>query len=198
MPQSFSEGVRAGGLRDQQEIQVLLCYLIDTVGGRLEERLLTECILANEIANHFETAAALEMQIKRGNITEENGVLTQSDAGREIARVLAGNLPLTIQERAVQSAVRLLAQHRNAASTKVEITPTDLGVRVTCAADTSDQPVMSFSLVVADNAQAELVRDRFLQDPVLLYRTMVEVLMNPDLKKTADMLYIPLRRNDNR
>ena len=198
MPQSFSEGVRAGGLRDQQEIQVLLCYLIDTVGGRLEERLLTECILANEIANHFETAAALETQIKRGNITEENGVLTLSDAGREIARVLAGNLPLTIQERAVQSAVRLLAQHRNATSTKVEITPTDLGVRVTCAADTSDQPVMSFSLVVADNAQAELVRDRFLQDPVLLYRTMVEVLMNPDLKKTADMLYIPLRRNDNR
>ena len=30
---SFSEGVRAGGLRDQQEIQVLLCYLINTVGG---------------------------------------------------------------------------------------------------------------------------------------------------------------------
>ena len=104
---SFSEGVRAGGLRDQQEIQVLLCYLINTVGGRLDERLLTECILSNEIANHFEVAAALELQIQRGNILEQDGVLTLTDTGREIAHVLANNLPLTIQERAVQSAVRL-------------------------------------------------------------------------------------------
>ena len=193
---SFSEGVRAGGLRDQQEIQVLLCYLINTVGGRLDERLLTECILSNEIANHFEVAAALELQIQRGNILEQDGVLTLTDTGREIARVLANNLPLTIQERAVQSAVRLLAQQRNAASTKVDIVPQPIGVRVNCAVDATEQPLMSFSLLVADNAQAELVRDRFLQDPTLVYRTMVSVLMDPNLKKTEDMLYIPLRRNN--
>ena len=93
-------------------------------------------------------------------------------------------------------AVRLLAQQRNAASTKVDIVPHPIGVRVNCAVDATEQPLMSFSLLVADNAQAELVRDRFLQDPTLVYRTMVSVLMDPNLKKTEDMLYIPLRRNN--
>lgn len=190
---AFSEGVRPGGLRDQHDIQVLVCYLLYSVDEPLPEKVLTESMLVNEIANHFEIAAALSLLLERGNITEQDGVLSLTENGREIAQVLGGNLPLSMAERALQTAVRMIARAKAADRTKVEIVPLSKGVRVDCAIDTSDQPLMSFSLVVADRQQAELVRARFLEDPSLLYRTVVEIMMNPNLKKTADMLYIPLK-----
>ena len=164
-----------------------------SVDQPLSEKAITECMLVNEIANHFEIAGALSLLIERGNVIEEDGVLTLTENGREVASVLGSNLPLSMVERALQTAVRMIAQTKAAKQTKVEIVSLEKGVRVDCAIDTSDQPLMSFSLVVADKQQAELVRSRFLENPSLVYRTMVEMMMNPHLKKTEDMLYIPLK-----
>ena len=190
---AFSEGVRPGGLRDQQDIQVLICYLLYSIDQPLSEKLISDCILLNEIANHFEFAGALSLLIERGNVIEQDGGLALTENGREIARVLGGNLPLSIHERAMQTAVRLIAQTHAAKQTKVNIVPLDNGVRVDCAIDNTDEPMMSFSLVVADVHQAEHVKAQFLENPTLIYRTMVEVLMNPNMKKTEDYLYIPLK-----
>jgi hypothetical protein len=53
---AFLQGVRMGGLNEQKDIQVLLCYLLYSVDQPIPEQMLSECILSNEIANHFEVS----------------------------------------------------------------------------------------------------------------------------------------------
>jgi hypothetical protein len=60
----------------------------------------------------------LQILIDRGHILDEEGTLSVSDTGREIAKTLGGNLPLTIRERALQTAVRMTARAKNAKQTK--------------------------------------------------------------------------------
>ena len=40
----------------------------------------------------------------------------------------------------------------------------------------ADRPLLSFSLMVGDDMQAKLIKERFLEDPILLYRSLIAVL----------------------
>ena len=50
------------------------------------------------------------------------------------------------------------------------------GITVTCTVKDDGAPLLSLSLKVADDLQAQLIREHFLTDPVLLYRSVLAVL----------------------
>ena len=50
------------------------------------------------------------------------------------------------------------------------------GCNVTCSIDDDEHPLLSFTLRVADDLQAQMIRENFLNDPVLLYRSLLAIL----------------------
>lgn len=182
---AFSDGVRLGGLYNSQDIKILICYMLMGVDQPLSRTAVVEILTSNEIANFFETSAAIDDLIARGNLTEsEDGHLSMTDAGRQAAAQLVTIVPYTLREQALGAAVQLLARARHEQDTRVTIEPLDKGFEVTCAVDTSDHPMMAFTLRVADRMQADMIREHFLDDPVTLYRLMVCVLTgSADLKQ---------------
>lgn len=174
---AFTSGVAPGGLLNSREIRVLVCYMLNSVDEPMDRQSVVEIIFAEEMANFFETEAAIDELINLGNLTEgENGFLELTPVGREASETLTSRLPFTIRTRAVEAAVKLMTRKRRAKDTKVEIVKLDTGVAVTCSIDRTEHPMMSFTLRVADTEQAELVRDRFLDDPVTIYRLLISLL----------------------
>lgn len=174
---AFASGVAPGGLLNSREIRVLVCYMLNSVDEPMDRQSIVEIIFAEGMANFFETEAAIDELVNLGNLTEDDeGFLELTPVGREASETLTSRLPFTIRTRAIEAAVKLMTRKRRAKDTKVDIVKLDTGVAVTCSIDRTEHPMMSFTLRVADTEQAELVRDRFLDDPVTIYRLLISLL----------------------
>ena len=183
---AFSAGVEPGGLYSSQEIKILICYMLLGVGEPMERQMVTELIAGNGMANFFETAAAVDELARQGHLTEEEGRISLTETGRQVGDTLAGMIPYTLRERSVKAALQLLTRIRREQENTVELEKLDHGYRVTCTIQDSASPLMSVSLRVADDMQAGLIRENFLDDPTLLYRSLLAILTGDAGMRRAD------------
>ena len=152
-----------------------------------------DVICGGGMANFFDTSAALDEMVEQGNLTEQDdGTLLLTSMGSSATETLADRLPYTLRERSVAAALRLLSRRRNEQDNRVTVTPADNGFVVTCTVGTQQPPLLSFSLLVADEYQAELVRENFLSDPLLLYQSTIGVLTGGVQSATAERVVIEL------
>ena len=183
---AFSAGVEPGGLYTSQEIKILICYMLLGVGEPMERQMVTELIAGNGMANFFETAAAVDELARQGHLTEEEGRISLTETGRQVGDTLAGMIPYTLRERSVKAALQLLTRIRREQENTVELEKLDHGYRVTCTIQDSASPLMSVALRVADDMQAGLIRENFLDDPTLLYRSLLAILTGDAGMRRAD------------
>ncbi len=191
---AFTSGVAPGGLLNSREIRILICYMLSGVDEPMPRQTVVEIIFAEQMANYFETEAAIDELIKLGNIIEdEAGLLTLTDIGRNAAQTLTTHIPYTLRERSVEAAIRLMTRQRRERENRVDIVKLDRGVAVTCSIDRSDNPMMSFTLRVADEDQAEMIKDRFLNDPTAPYRLLLGLMTGEaSIRKLGDRTILDL------
>ena len=186
---AFSAGVEPGGLYSSQEIKILICYMLAGVDEPLPRQSVLEIIAAGGMANFFEAGAAIDELIRLHNLTEgEDGRLYLTEDGRQAASTLSGMIPFTLRERSVQAALKQLTRMRREKENRVTVKKLEHGRLVTCEIQDAGQPLLSFSLRVADDLQAGLIRERFLEDPTLIYSSLIALL-------TGDAAW---KRNDKR
>ncbi len=174
---AFSAGVEPGGLYSSQEIKILICYMLAGVDEPLPRQSVLEIIAAGGMANFFEAGAAIDELIRLHNLTEgEDGRLYLTEDGRQAASTLSGMIPFTLRERSVQAALKLLTRMRREKENRVTVKKLEHGRLVTCEIQDAGQPLLSFSLRVADDLQAGLIRERFLEDPTLIYSSLIALL----------------------
>ncbi len=193
MNSAFDAGVEPGGLHTAHEIKLLIGYLLGGVGQPMPRSDVLDVICGGGMANFFDTSAALDDMVEQGILAEQDdGTLTLTQTGKQASQTLADRLPYTLRERSVAAALRLLARRRHEQDNRVEITPAQNGFVVTCTVGIEQPPLLCFSLLVADEYQAELVRENFLRDPLLLYQSTIGVLTGGVQSATADRVVIEL------
>ncbi len=191
---AFGAGVEPGGLHSRHEIKILICYMLIAAGVPMPRNDVLDIICGGGMANFFDTSAAIDELVELGNLCEhEDSTLSVTDTGSHAADTLADLLPYTIRERSVGAALQLLARRRNEQENRVDIQKTDAGYTVTCTVGDGDSPLLSFTLLVADDRQAELVRERFLHDPLLLYQSVIAVLTGGARFESGDRIIIDLK-----
>ena len=174
---AFSAGVEPGGLYSRDDIELLICYMLMSVEEPIPRETVPEILAGNGMANFFESGAAIDELLRLGNLMESDaGGLALSEKGRAATAALYDRLPYTLRERSVKAAIQLLTRRRNERETDVQIRELEHGCMVTCAINDAEQPLMSVSLRVADTMQGKLIRNHFLNDPTLLYRSLIAVL----------------------
>ncbi len=186
---AFTAGIEPGGLRNKNEIRILLCYLLSSVRAPLSKSDIISIMQENALANYFEVTDALSELIENGNVLMEEGteLCSASDSARLVAQQLDTALPPSVRDRAVGAAVNLLARAKRERENKVEISKTDLGYNVTCHISGGDMELMSFQIYVPDLKQARMVKRNFHREPENVYRVMLALVTgNHDL--VADIL----------
>ena len=174
---AFTGGVDPGGLWNQNDIRILLCYILSSVNAPLSGQDLSEILQRKALANYFEAGDALAALEQRGNVVRnEDGCYRVTEAGREIAETLDATLPLSVRDKALEAAFTLLAQAKAQRENRVELQKIKQGYQVTCHISGGDMDLMAVTLYVPDRAQAEMVKRSFYKDPAGVYKLVLASL----------------------
>lgn len=178
---AFDAGIELGGLRNRDDIRLLICYLLKSVDAPMTRQMLNEAMQEDGLANYFEVGQAIEELLKTGNITadilEEDEVISVTQKGREAAELLQTSLPRTVREKAVNSAIRLTTRAKIERENKIEVKKEDNGgYTITFTLFDKETELMKLSVYVSDSLQLEQVKQNFINDPVKVYSTIITSL----------------------
>lgn len=178
MADAFMAGVEPGGLTNLQEIRILLCYMLNTVGQPVPRDAVTEIIIGGGMANYFDTEAAVEELLGQRHLTQDQQKnLAVTATGAQIGDSLSVRIPYTLRERSVAAALKLLKRRAVEQDNKVDISKLEEGgYAVTCTVQDRGRDLLSVTLRVSDAWQAQQIKEQFLADPALLYRSNLAVL----------------------
>lgn len=192
MSDIFSEGVAPGGLKDADEIKILICYLLKSVNRPLSFNNLNEILQHDGLCNYFGFASALHELLVSGHVDlkkqDNEDLYKTTSLGVETAKLFERRLPASVREKAVNAAVRLLARIKRESENRVEIEKNaSSGFYVTCNVLDMGDTLMSVKLLVADQAQAQAVKSRFQASPETVYKGML-ALMTGDAAAAAELI----------
>ena len=120
MAEAFTAGVKPGGLTDDTQIRILLCYLIKTAGP-LTRDTLQGALLQEQLVNYFEFADALAEVQKQGLVTCTDEQYSITDKGASVASTLAHDLPRTVRESAIRAVMQIQSWRHKAASNRAHV-----------------------------------------------------------------------------
>ena len=178
---AFDAGIELGGLRNRDDIRLLICYLLKSVDAPMTRQMLNEAMQEDGLANYFEVGQAIEELLKTGNITadilDEDEVISVTQKGREAAELLQTSLPRTVREKAVNSAIRLTTRAKIERENKIEVRKEENGgYTITFTLFDKETELMKLSVYVSDSLQLEQVKQNFINDPVKVYSTIITSL----------------------
>ena len=178
---AFDAGIELGGLRNRDDIRLLVCYLLKSVDSPMTRQMLNEAMQEDGLANYFEVGQAMEELLKTGNITADilgdDEVISVTEKGREAAEMLQTSLPKTVREKAVNSAIRLITKARVERENQIEVKKEENGgYTITFTLFDKNTQFMKLSVYVCDSLQLEQVKQNFINDPVKVYSTIITSL----------------------
>lgn len=177
---ALAAGIEPGGLTNRTDIKVLVCYVIKSVDGPISKLQLNEVMMEEGLANYFEVSQAIGELISQGNIVcaEESGeeMLTITEKGIEAADTLQTNLPRSVREKAINSAIRISTLARRKHENKVDVEEVEDGYNVTFHLGDGKTELMKLTVFVADKIQVETVKENFYNDPIELYSGIIASL----------------------
>ena len=172
-------GVKNGGLRSKGSINLLVCYIVSTLEGRVKAETITTALEESELANYFEVAGSISRMINSGVVVEnEDGTLSLGDTKGAPIDMIEKDLPLTVREESIRLCQKIIAKEDFERDNKVEITKTDRGYEVSLCVSDSNTDFMRLTLFASSVEQAEVIKDKFITNPVAVYETMIDSIFD--------------------
>lgn len=188
MQDTFLGGVEPGGLTDRFEVKILVCYLLEQVNLPLSAQMISDILLNRGLVNYFELSAALTELLQNGymlpiQVEGKPSLYSISLKGTQMLETLGQTLPLSVREKAVDSAKELLLRKRREEQNKVTIAQVEDGYTITLQMLDIGSDLMSLKLFVPDREQAEQIKERFFDDPARVYKGILELLTDAFAKE---------------
>lgn len=172
-----------GGLFSTAEIRILICYILSAIKDPVPADMLSNLLHYEGIANAFEVSDAITSLYNNGMLLLADKKLdayTVTDKGREIAETLKTSLSMTVRDRACTAAIKMMVRFKNANNTEIEILHEDNSTYIQCSALEQNKPFVSVKLLVADDSQAQCIKERFLNHSSEIYSGIIELITKYD------------------
>ena len=191
MAEAFTAGVKPGGLTDNTQIRILLCYLVKTAGP-LTRDTLQGALLQEQLVNYFEFADALA-DVERQQLVslDEDERYSITDKGSTVADTLAFDLPRTVRESAIRAVMQIQSWKHKAAMNRARIEEEDGEYVVWCAIGDMGSDVFRLQLAMPDKLTAETIRNNFTAHGSEIYSKVMDMLTQPSTEEdrpTAGLL----------
>ncbi len=171
---AFTYGIDAGGLRSVSAIELLICYVVSNAGVKLTAKNIQDAVMQGGIANYFETSQAISRQIERGLISEDkDGYLSASEECKKLTEVIENDLPFTVRETSIKICKKLAELDINKKANRVDIEKKGDTYSVTMHIEDNGIEFMSLKLTATTSEQAQIIKDKFLENPAKVYDNLV-------------------------
>ena len=183
MAEAFTAGVKPGGLTDNTQIRILLCYLVKTAGP-LTRDTLQGALLQEQLVKYFEFADALA-DVERQQLVslDEDERYSITDKGSTVADTLAFDLPRTVRESAIRAVMQIQSWKHKAAMNRARIEEEDGEYVVCCAIGDMGRDVFRLQLAMPDKLTAETIRNNFTAHGSEIYSKVMDMLTQPSTEE---------------
>ncbi|MBQ8896495.1 MAG: DUF4364 family protein [Clostridia bacterium] len=169
-------------LENKIDIKVFILYLLNNVGEPLEFTTVNDIVLQDEFVNYFDFAFCFSELLEAEQIDE----ITTDDAlepryvisqnGKETLDSYESSLLPVIRERALKSALRLVAYNRTGKRMLSDITECGEGYTLKCSIVDKKKTLFSVELYLAEKEYAEKLRANFEDRAEIIYRGALSLL----------------------
>lgn len=176
---AFMGNVKDGGLRSVSSIYLLVCYVVANLNKKVSVDTIVEAVDGAMIANHFEITDAISKLLKSGTIKENDEKMLYMD-DTDIAEIdlIEKDLPLTIRQRSIKACQRIIAKETYKRENKVSIEKVENGYTVNLKVSDNENDFMNLQLFAVSEVQAEMIKEKFISDPVKVYETLIDSIFN--------------------
>ena len=179
---AFVGGIEPGGLTNDFEVKILICFLLKIIEQPLSFDQVNEILQKTGFVNYFEFVEAVSELQKTEHVlltTDENGqeVFQLSEIGEAMAQTFHHTLPLTVREKTVESARELIQMQKQLEETEVRYHAVNDGYILTMKLKDIGSDLMDLSVFVPSEDECVEIRERIYADPLLLYKTLLAVMM---------------------
>ncbi|MBM6898669.1 DUF4364 family protein [Gemmiger formicilis] len=179
MAEAFTAGVKPGGLTDDTQIRILLCYLVKTAGP-LTRDTLQGALLQEQLVNYFEFADALADVEKQHLVAiDEESQYSITKKGSTVADTLALDLPRTVRESAIRAVMQIQSWRHKAAMNRAHVEEEDGEYTVWCAIGDLGSDVFRLQLAMPDKLTAETIKNNFTAHGSEIYSKVMDMLTQP-------------------
>lgn len=179
MAEAFTAGVKPGGLTDDTQIRILLCYLVKTAGP-LTRDTLQGALLQEQLVNYFEFVDALADVEKQQLVTlNDEQQYTITAKGSTVADTLALDLPRTVRESAIRAVMQIQSWRHKAAMNRAHVEEEDGEYTVWCAIGDLGSDVFRLQLAMPDKLTAETIKNNFTAHGSEIYSKLMDMLTQP-------------------
>lgn len=176
---AFMAGVKDGGLRSVSSVYIMISYIVSTLSGKVTKEVITNAMAEGEIANHFEVTDALAKLKENGIVQEaEDGSLSINGDTTANIELVEMDLPYSLRESAIHLCQKIMAKETYRRENKVEILQNENDYTVVMHISGPQQDLMTLSVLAPTRQQAEMMKEKFITDPVKVYETVVNSIFN--------------------
>ncbi|MBR6502812.1 MAG: DUF4364 family protein [Clostridia bacterium] len=172
-------GVSRGGLFSTSEIKILICYILDAIDEPMPVEMLANVLHYEGLANAFEVSDAIVSLANSGQIIatdSEEQVYKITNAGKETAKMLKSSLSSVVKERAYLAVMKMFAKFKNAKDNLFEISNENGSTYLSCSALDNGKPFITVKLLITDEEQGNVIKEKFLENPSAIYSKIIEML----------------------
>lgn len=179
MAEAFTAGVRPGGLTDDTQIRMLLCYLVK-VAGPVKRETMQGALLQEQLVNYFEFADALAEVEKQQLVTvDEDGGIPLHAAAPPWRTRWPTTCPAPCGRARSAPSCRSAAGGHRAASNRAVVQEKDGQFSVVCSIADMGSDVFRMELAMPDKLTAEMIKNNFIAHGSDIFPKLLNALTQP-------------------
>lgn len=179
-------------LTDTYAVKILICYFLRQINRPITPMQLTEIATDDGIINYFVFTEAMNQLLEAKTVTLEEQDGEQVYVLSELAKIGADDfkrmVPKSLRDKILSSGLRFFAKLKNENDVKTSVTETERGYVVGIHCTDGPFLLMDLKLYAPDLEQAELLRDKIIQNPADFYAKVLDFALdngeyNPEPKE---------------
>lgn len=168
-------------LKDKNDIKIFILYLMRHINYPLEFSNINDIVVQDGVVGYFDFAECFAELLDTGNVAEikvkNTDMYIITDRGIQVADSLESRLLGMLKEKSLKSALRLLDFKKRGSEIRCSYEPTDDGrYRFNCYIKESGVELLSLSIYLDTQAQAEKMKYNFDDRPETVYRGILALL----------------------
>lgn len=181
-----NDGVAPGGLRDKEQIKVLICYLMDNTDTAISMDFICGVLQKCGAANYFEASEGFGELTANGQLEvadKDTRLYKLSESGKFVVKNLADELPASVKDRTLEKYRQALRQCDIKQDNDVKLKTKNNRSYVECTINDGQNRLLQISMYVPNAEQASVVKNVFYNNTDVIYQAVVALMMGD--KKTA-------------
>lgn len=168
-------------LTDTIDIKVFILYLLKNVAEPLEYTTVNDIVVQDEFVNYFDFALCFSELLESGHIDEtilenRDSLYSVSESGLEVLESYESSLLPVIRERALKSALRLIAFYRTGNRISSSITEANGGYNLKCNIVDKQKTIFSVDVFLSEKEYAEKLKANFDERAEIIFRGALSLL----------------------